>query len=286
MILDFRFPISDLRRRAAVLFALLLTVVAVRAGLPQPMCVFYGQAKDGFGWPYMNGADVVLRVGTNEYARHTIDGSISPGVNFALYVHLDDGSGNEAYTHYAMNPGDGFEIVVLDGDGEKTIMEASALPNVGNPGDVVLVNVTAGTDADGDGLPDEWEQYLVDASTNPAIASIEDVHAGDDYDGDGSSNGDEYMAGTVAFLDYDYFFAEYVTLLTNGWIQIEFLSTPGKVYRISSRTNLADWVWSECAYATQHEGPLLNQPLEGDGDWLSFYLKMQDPSEFFNMTVE
>ena len=256
------------------------------AGLPQPMCVFYGQAKDDFGWPYMSGADVVLRVGTNEYARHAIDGSLSPGVNFALYVHLDDGSGDTAYAHYAMSPGDGFEIVVLDGDGEKTIMETNALPTVGNPGEVILVNVTAGEDEDADGLPDEWEQYLVDISTDPAIESIYDVHAADDYDGDGSSNGDEYKAGTMPFLEYDYFFAEQVNQLPDGWMQIEFLSVPGKIYRISSRTNLASLVWSECAYAVQHEGPLLNQPLEGDGDWISFYLKLMETSEFFKMTVE
>ncbi|MCK4563970.1 MAG: hypothetical protein KAU94_04800 [Verrucomicrobia bacterium] len=264
----------------------LLPTLAVQAGLPQPMCIFYGQAKDDFGWPYMDNASVVLRVGTNEYARHTITGSLTPGVNFALYVHLDDGRGDEVYTQHALHMGEGFEIVVRDNDGEKTIMEVESLPLVGTPGDVIRLNVTAGTDSDGDGLPDEWEQYLVDGSSDPSINSVEDIHPSDDFDGDGSSNINEYRAGTFAFLDYDYFFAEQVTMLPNQWMQIEFLSTPGKVYRISSRTNLASQVWSDCAYATQHEGSLLNQPLEGDGSWLSFYLKMNEISEFYNMTVE
>jgi len=30
--------------------------------------------------------NVILRMGTNEYARHTINGSLSPGINFALDV--------------------------------------------------------------------------------------------------------------------------------------------------------------------------------------------------------
>ena len=281
---DFKFQMTDFRKQAILFFALLAMVV--QAGLPQPMCVFYGQAKDDFGWPYMNGADVVLRSGTNEYARHTITGSLSPGVNFALYVHLDDATGDAPYSPFAMNPGDGFEIVVIDGDGEKTIMETNALPTVGNPGDVVLVNVTAGEDEDADGLSDEWERYLVSVSQNPYINSIEDVRPEDDYDGDGSSNGDEYLAGTMPFLDYDYFFAEHVNWFSNGWVQLEFLSVPGKVYRVYSSTNLTEEGWSEREYSTQPGGTLQTGPAEGDGDWFSFYLKIKGSSDFFKMTVE
>ena len=38
----------------------------------------------------------MLLHGTNQIASQTITGSLTPGVNFALYVHLDDGSTAQA----------------------------------------------------------------------------------------------------------------------------------------------------------------------------------------------
>jgi len=52
------------------------------------------------------------------------------------------------------------------------------------------------TDDDSDGLPDSWEQQIVDADPGDDINSIWDVLPGDDFDGDGQSNEDEYPAGT------------------------------------------------------------------------------------------
>lgn len=275
----------DWKRGWAIGAAMSLFTVSVLSGLPQPMCVFYGQAKDDYGWPYLSGADVVLRVGTNEYARHSINGSLTPGVNFALYVHLDDGSDAEPYAHYAMNAGDGFEIVVVDGDGEKTIMETNGLPHVGRPGEIIYINVTAGTDSDQDGLPDEWEQYIVDASTNPAISSINDVHGSDDYDGDGSPNDEEYYAGTFAFLDYDYFFAEHMTPVGNGRMMVDFLSVPGKVYAVECATNVATGPWADCEYSETESGELTIGPTEGDGDWLEFFIPVTETNYAFRLTV-
>lgn len=51
-------------------------------------------------------------------------------------------------------------------------------------------------DADGDGLPDWWEQRIVNASTNDAITEISQVLPDDDFDGDGVSNADEYLNHT------------------------------------------------------------------------------------------
>ncbi|MBN2449897.1 MAG: choice-of-anchor D domain-containing protein [Lentisphaeria bacterium] len=45
---------------------------------------------------------------------------------------------------------------------------------------------------DGDDLPDSWEMRIVDDDPLDAIAAPLDVLAGDDYDGDGLPNGDEY----------------------------------------------------------------------------------------------
>ena len=96
------------------------------AGLPQPMCVYYGQAKDGYGLPYLRDADVILRHGTNEIARQTISGSLRPGVNFALYVHLDDGRTATPYSPRALRTGDLVEGDVTDLQAVRAALRRSA----------------------------------------------------------------------------------------------------------------------------------------------------------------
>ena len=49
-------------------------------------------------------------------------------------------------------------------------------------------------DTDGDGLPDIWEQRIVDADPSDGFTSVEDVLPGEDYDGDGRTNLEEYLA--------------------------------------------------------------------------------------------
>lgn len=51
-------------------------------------------------------------------------------------------------------------------------------------------------DADNDGLPDSYEQQIIDADPGDALSSIEDVLPDDDYDGDGSSNENELARKT------------------------------------------------------------------------------------------
>jgi hypothetical protein len=51
-------------------------------------------------------------------------------------------------------------------------------------------------DSDGDGLPDAWEQVIVDANPTDGVASILDVRWDTDFDGDGMPDGLEYVAGT------------------------------------------------------------------------------------------
>ncbi|RYD18283.1 MAG: hypothetical protein EOP88_23125, partial [Verrucomicrobiaceae bacterium] len=51
-------------------------------------------------------------------------------------------------------------------------------------------------DHDGDGLPDHWEQQIVDADGLDGIVSIADVLPGDDFDGDTLTNLQEYRINT------------------------------------------------------------------------------------------
>ncbi len=258
------------------------------SGMPQPMVVYYGQAKDAFGWPYRSGADVVLLSATNEVARHAIDGSLTPGVNFLLQVPIDDGRDSTRYIGTAMRTGETVAMVVRDSLGQKTIMESNAVPAVPAAGEIVLVNVTAGEDTDGDGLSDDWERELMAWLNDPAYGSLDDIHPDDDADGDGQSNGDEYHAGTFAFLDYDFFFAEMFRQTGNDRYYIEFLSTPGKVYRIEeAEIDVVEggYDWASCAYALTETGGWQEGPVEGDGGWIRFYVSKPDTDQVWRLVV-
>ena len=258
-----------------LLLAACLPAFLAGAGMPQPTVVYYGQALDSYGWPYRDGADVILRVGTNEIARHSISGALAPGVNFILHAPVDDGRDGTPYVRYAVTTGSVVSIVVSDGRGERLVMENASLPPIEKPGEFLRVNVTAGVDADGDGIPDEWEWELIRWANDPAFTSLQDVRPQDDFDGDGVSNGDEYRAGTFAFLDYDKFSAERFQKAANGRLRVDFLTVPGKAYRIErapigTANGAFDWEGGE--FSKTENGDLQSLPAEGTGDWLSFFV--------------
>lgn len=60
----------------------------------------------------------------------------------------------------------------------------------------VAINATPVVDSDGDGLPDFWEQRIVDADPGDTVAGIHQVLPGGDFDGDGLTNLSEYLYGT------------------------------------------------------------------------------------------
>lgn len=51
-------------------------------------------------------------------------------------------------------------------------------------------------DSDYDGIPDWWEQQIVDDNPNDAVTSIYDVNMTSDYDGDGFTDYEEYTSST------------------------------------------------------------------------------------------
>lgn len=63
----------------------------------------------------------------------------------------------------------------------------------GDPAQIVIEAFWNQGDKDDDGLPDAWEQGIIDADSGDEIDDIGEVLSGDDFDGDGLTNLQEYQ---------------------------------------------------------------------------------------------
>ncbi|MBI5384129.1 MAG: hypothetical protein HZA90_05525 [Verrucomicrobia bacterium] len=101
-------------------------------------------------------------------------------------------------------------------------------------------------DADGDGLPDAWEQQIVDANPNDETRSIYDVNPSSDFDHDGLTNLQEYLAGTGP-ADAASLFMQFSPAPAGGTgVAVRWMSAPGKTYTIHKKVSLSDG-WSVLA---------------------------------------
>lgn len=252
------------------------------ARLPLAGCVYYGQARDEYGRPYTTNAEVVLRLNGREVTRRKIR-PLAPGVNFRLTLPLDDGTG-ERYAAHAARPGDTVEIVLWADGGERLLARADALAAV-EPGKLIPVYVTAGSDTDGDGLPDAWEWELV-RNSRGRLHDPADVRPEDDFDGDGVSNGDEYRAGTLAFLAEDVLSVEQMTWQADGRVRLRFLTAPGITYEVEAATAVgADADWRPVPFAFAAGAEPRQQALLGDGFYVDVYVPASETIRFFRLSA-
>jgi hypothetical protein len=274
--------------RIAAGLAALAVCLPLSAGIPQVSWILYGQALDSYGWPFVDDATVELRVAGRFFNRYAIRGSVAPGVNFVFHVPMDSGSGTR-YDPAAALPGEPFEIILVTGNASRTLVPASDLPPIGRPGEIRRVNVTTGTNADEDGLPDEWEQWILDRSRDPRIATLPDVRTQDDFDADGMTNLEEYQAGTDPTSAADYFYIDRVTRVAGDRIGITFLTVPGKTYRLSvapppGSSDLRNW--QPATYAPNPTEGFRTGPIEGSGFFVTVFLAAANPAEVFRLQVE
>jgi hypothetical protein len=101
-----------------------------------------------------------------------------------------------------------------------------------------LLDLASG-DRDRDGLPDAWEQVIVDADPNDAIATLDQVRPDDDFDGDGATNLGEYLAGTSAIDPGSTFVLAIRGGAPDAVVELRWTSVPGKRYAIYRTTDLA-----------------------------------------------
>lgn len=261
------------------LLLLLLCCLAVPAAWafpPAPHHTLYGMVRDEFGRPLNNGEGTIILNGeTREIVRSPSDPSIGLGVNYALYVPMDSGTNAQLYTVSAMRPLLPFTIkVVIRGVNYVPMQIVGKVWSMGQPSEKTRLDLTLGVDSDNDGLPDAWEQALVDADRTGRLKSINDVRPGDDLSGNGLTNLEKFLAGVNALDQLDGVKLEVVDV-SGGLVRLRFLGITGRTYTIRSSTDSKTWI--DQAFSTNPTGvnpaktyrPDTVQPVEVYVTWSS-----------------
>ncbi len=165
----------------AIIMILLFLPQAGLAKIPEPDSIIYGLAGDTVDM-------VTLKIGGEVISSYTMAANTNPDAEgfYILRIHMDALLPADPGT---ARPGDEAEIFVNDEE------PAVATVTIQEKGSIQVLHLGA-QDSDEDGLPDEYEQRIVDTDPGDAITSIFDVLLDDDFDRDGESNWMEWVNGT------------------------------------------------------------------------------------------
>jgi hypothetical protein len=229
----------------------LLTLITLVCAVPMPSLAYppapfhriYGSVRDTRGTALGTRAGTIILSGAEgqEIVRNFTDSGIGIGVNYSLSVRMDSGTTAQLYTVSALRPMLPFTIrVVINNVSYVPIEMTGATWEIGNPSESTRLDLTVGIDSDADGLPDAWEQAVIDGDLSGRLMGLNDVRPEDDLDGDALTNLQEWTAGTYALDGSDALIPKFIEL-KNGLARLRFLAIAGRTYSLSSSTDLTNF---------------------------------------------
>jgi len=227
----------------ALLVASLLGVTpAARAYPPAADGIIYGEVKDQYGTPLLNPANqVVLQTPGGVQVVTPIQPGLAIGVNYRLYVPMDTGDQPPPYVPNALTNATPYKLYVTQGTATNLPIEMSSpsyYARLGAPSTATVQNLTLGADANGDGIPDQWEQiFLSEIGTNLTLVQI---NPNTDYTGDGRTLKQEYLLGNYPFNPTDDFSVQLVSQ-SAGSAVLAFTSMVGRTYTAFGSPDLQNW---------------------------------------------
>lgn len=204
---------------------------------PAPYHTIFGLVRDEFGVPLsLQNAQIVFEPTNGVQIVGIIVPNLEPGVNYRLRIPMDSGIKPDLYKSTALKPTVGFRIQVIIGSTVYLPMEmVGDYANLGEPAQSTRIDLTLGVDADGDGLPDAWQQLILAMLGPDAL-----VGPHDDPDGDGIINQQEYYSGTLPWVRDG---GLHVGILPQVGTQplLEFTVMSPHTYTVLGSTNLQTW---------------------------------------------
>ena len=257
--------------------------------IPRIGALYYGKVLSAYGYPCAAADGVALaaiKAGGVEAARYDVGPLVGPGINYRLQVNVvASGSGGDGT---AVPEGGSIQIRATAGGqpahaiGDTNVVVAS--------GAVVRRDFILGADADGDGIPDEWELFAIDAlralGLAAGVTNVALFNPNADYDGDGYDNRQEFTAGTLPFLGNDSLRIDQVDRGSNGTFRIRFLGNQGFTYQINASSNLLSGSWQVARFGTDALSPSANSVVAGAGTMQNVYFPTNGFKQFLRLIVK
>lgn len=160
---------------------------------------------------------------------------------------------------------------------------------IGNPGVVKRLDVVLATDADKDGVADEYLEAIEYWMLLNGIEGPYDPAA--DYDGDGQTNYQEYVAGTNPCDKLDRFSVRQMALEEglDGYIRLRVPVTQGRSYSLVHTPGLEQPQWQPMAFAEEAgKDPDVTHINTGSSEvgYRTIFVKKDGPQHFYKVKVE
>ncbi|MGO9200809.1 MAG: hypothetical protein ACLQM8_09750 [Limisphaerales bacterium] len=235
-----RRPVFPSGTFALAVAAAVFLPLAAPAFPPAPHHLIYGTVRDEYGTPLMTSqAQVILTTPTGVWLTAAVAPGIAFDENFELDVPMDAGLTPDPYEPSALLPSAPFTMLVVIGETTNVpIQMTTNYLRMGQPAQETRIDLTLGTDTNGDGIPDQWElEYLAAIGSS---LNLTNLTAGMRLGPGGLTLLQQFLLGTYPF-DPQQPFVLRVVALNEGSPLLQFTTMTGRYYTLYGSADLTTW---------------------------------------------
>jgi len=274
---------------AMAALSVLPAAALTKPSVPQAPVITYGLIRDEFGSPLTGASKASLalvrsadRDGT-VYATSSVGDSGIAGMNYRLSLEIDSSGPRRTR---AVLTGTEMYVKAWKGSSEITLSPTATFATPAQ-GTRQRLDFSTGKDEDADGMPDDWEEWMLYlAGEDYSFAGIVAFRPGDDADRDGMTNLQEYLAGTDPFIATDLLKVEsFERVPGTERARLTFLTAVGRKYRVLMSESLSQPNWTPVATAQAPDDELVYENYPGDGYRMTLYVDARLASVFFRVAA-